>query len=85
MPLDVLYFAWVRERVGTGAERVDLPDDVTTPLQLAHWLAARGAGYAEAFHDPSSLRCAIDQQISPMDALIGTARELAFFPPVTGG
>lgn len=83
--LDVLYFAWVRERVGIGGEKLDLPAHITTPMELADWLAGRGGGYADAFADPNSLRCAVDQQIVPMASLIGNARELAFFPPVTGG
>jgi molybdopterin synthase sulfur carrier subunit len=83
--LDILYFAWVRERVGVGAERLDLPDGVSTPLDLAHWLAARGGGYAEAFADPARLRCAVDQDIVPLTTNLANAAEIAFFPPVTGG
>lgn len=85
MALDILYFAWVRERVGVGAERLDLPDGVSTPLDLAHWLAARGGGYAEAFADPARLRCAVDQDIVPLTTNLANAAEIAFFPPVTGG
>jgi molybdopterin synthase sulfur carrier subunit len=83
--LDILYFAWVRERVGVGAERIDLPAGIATPLDLALWLAARGGGYAEAFGDPSRLRCALDQDIVPLTADLANAAEIAFFPPVTGG
>ncbi len=85
MALDILYFAWVRERVGVGAERIDLPAGIATPLDLALWLAARGGGYAEAFGDPSRLRCALDQDIVPLTADLANAAEIAFFPPVTGG
>lgn len=85
MTLDILYFAWVRERIGIGSEHIDLPEGVITPADLAQWLATRGGGYAEAFNDPASLRCALDQEIAAMDAPIGSAKELAFFPPVTGG
>ena len=85
MELDILYFAWVRERVGVAEERIDLPAEVSTPLDLAYWLAARGGGYAEAFADPARLRCALDQDIVPLTADLANAAEIAFFPPVTGG
>ena len=85
MALDILYFAWVRERVGTGGERLDLPAGIATPLDLANWLAARGGGYAEAFAEPERLRCALDQNIVPLSADLANAAEVAFFPPVTGG
>jgi molybdopterin synthase sulfur carrier subunit len=85
MALDILYFAWVRERVGIGGERIDLPAGIGTPLDLANWLAARGGGYAEAFADPARLRCAVDQDIVPLTAGLANVAEIAFFPPVTGG
>ena len=85
MALDILYFAWVRERVGVAEERIDLPAEVSTQLDLAYWLAARGSGYAEAFADPARLRCAVDQDIVPMTADLANVAEIAFFPPVTGG
>ena len=83
--MDVLYFAWVRESIGRGQERVDVPADVTTVAGLIQWLAARGGGYAEALGDPGKLRAAIDQVFVPLDAPLGAAREVAIFPPVTGG
>lgn len=85
MALDILYFAWVRERVGVGGERLEIPTGVATLLDLAAWLAGRGGGYAEAFADPERLRCALDQEITPMTADLSQVREVAFFPPVTGG
>ncbi|MBR0553980.1 molybdopterin converting factor subunit 1 [Stakelama marina] len=85
MALDLLYFAWVREAVGTGQERVELPEGVTTISALVDWLAARGGGYAEAFAQPDRIRAAIDERFVPLDATIGSAREVALFPPVTGG
>jgi sulfur-carrier protein len=81
----LLYFAWVREKVGVGEERLDIPADIGTPLALAQWLAERGDGYRDAFAEPSRLRCAVDQQMVPMDAPLASAKEIAFFPPVTGG
>ena len=81
----ILYFAWVREAVGTGEERVEPPADVATVAQLVAWLATRSAGHAEALAAPDRLRAAIDQQFVPLDAPLGDAREVALFPPVTGG
>jgi molybdopterin synthase sulfur carrier subunit len=81
----ILYFAWVREQVGVGEERVALPEDVATLADLATWLCARGGGYATAFANPSKLRAALDQEMVPLSTEIINAREIAFFPPVTGG
>jgi molybdopterin synthase sulfur carrier subunit len=83
--MDLLYFAWVRERVGTGQERVDPPAEVKTVADLVAWLAGRSASHAEAFAEPRRLRAAIDQKFVPLDAPLGRAREVALFPPVTGG
>lgn len=86
MAVTILYLAWVREMTGIGEERFDsLPVDVDTPAQLATWLAARSEGHAQAFADPARLRCAIDQTMVSLDSALGQAREIAFFPPVTGG
>lgn len=85
MALDLLYFAWVREKIGTGSERVDLPDGVATVAALIDWLSGRSAGHADAFADRSRLRAAIDQRFVPLDTALGGAREVAIFPPVTGG
>lgn len=83
--MDVLYFAWVREAVGTGQEQVDPPAGVQTVVALIEWLAGRSPGHAEALGDPARLRAAIDQQFVPLDAPLGGAREVAIFPPVSGG
>lgn len=83
--LTVLYFAWLRERIGTDAERVEVPASVTTLGQLAGWLAARSPAHAEAFADMGRIRAALDQQFAPFDTPIAGARAVAFFPPVTGG
>jgi sulfur-carrier protein len=77
----VLYFASVREAMGTGEETLDLPADITTAGALAAWLAAR----SPVFLDRDRLRVAVDQQMAGFDADIRAAREIAFFPPVTGG
>lgn len=81
----VRYFAWVRERVGHAEEQIALPADVATVGELARWLATRGPEYAEAFRRADVVRAALDQvHVKPSAALAG-AREVAFFPPVTGG
>ena len=81
----LLYFAWVRERIGTGEEEVTPPADATTVAQLVAWLAGRSEGHAVAFAEPAKLRAAVDQAFVPLDAPIAGAKEVAIFPPVTGG
>lgn len=83
--LDVLYFAWLRERIGVGREAVSPPETIDTPRALAAWLAERGPNYAAAFADLAAVRVALDQEAAELDAPLGAAREVAFFPPVTGG
>lgn len=83
--MQVLYFAWVRERIGTAAEDVAPPSEVGTVADLIDWLAARSPGHADAFADRTRLRAAVDQTFVPLDAPLGRAREVAIFPPVTGG
>ena len=81
----LLYFAWVRERIGSDGEAVEPPAEVVDVAGLIAWLAARGGGYAEAFAEPARLRAAVDQAFVPLDASIAGAMEIALFPPVTGG
>jgi molybdopterin synthase sulfur carrier subunit len=81
----LLYFAWVRERVGKPHEDVELPANVTTVGDLMVWLAKRGDEYAHAFENPKIIRAAIDRAHVRPDAAIAGAREIAFFPPMTGG
>ena len=83
--MDILYFAWVRERIGTDHEKVDPPGNVRDLRGLIGWLAARSAGHESALSDTSRLRAAIDQQFAELDAPLAGAREVAIFPPVTGG
>lgn len=85
MAIDILYFAWVREAIGTGAELVEPPAAVVTIGDLIGWLAGRSPGHARALADPARLRAAIDQRFVPLDSAIAGAREIAIFPPVTGG
>ena len=81
----LLYFAWVREKVGLDREELELPPGIDTPALLVGWLTARSAGHAEAFSNCERLRCAVNQTMVAMDAPLGDAREIAIFPPVTGG
>jgi sulfur-carrier protein len=83
--MKLLYFAWVRERVGCGAEDVELPGEVATVSDVVGWLKSRGPGFAEAFARPELVRAAVDKVHVKPAASIAGAREIAFFPPVTGG
>lgn len=81
----ILYFAWVRERVGKTDEDLDPPASVTTVGDLMRWLAERGEEYSYAFENPKVIRAAIDRVHVRPETEIGAAREIAFFPPMTGG
>jgi molybdopterin synthase sulfur carrier subunit len=85
MAIEILYFAWVRERMGRAQETIDPAPDVTTVAALVDWLAARDDVSGEALADRARLRAAVDQAFVPMDASIVGAKEIALFPPVTGG
>ena len=85
MSVKLLYFAWVRERIGKGEEVVEPPAQVATVADLMGWLAGRGEEYAFAFDNPKVIRAAIDRTHVKSDAAIAGAREVAFFPPMTGG
>ena len=79
----ILYFAWVRERIGLPSETVETT--AATVADLVAELTAREARYAAAFADMRALRVAVDQQLSAFDAPLSGGREGAFFPPMTGG
>lgn len=81
--MDILYFAWVRERIGVPRETVET--SAATVNELVAELSAREERYAAAFADITALRVAIDQELSAFDAPLDGAREVAFFPPMTGG
>jgi molybdopterin synthase sulfur carrier subunit len=81
----LLYFAWVRQKIGRSEEELALPRDVTTVGSLVDFLRRRGPSYEAAFQKPELLRCAVNQAHARFDAPIGPDDEVAFFPPVTGG
>ncbi len=85
MAIALLYFARVREAIGRAEESVSPPPEIATLADLMDWLAARGAPYDAALLDRDRLRAAIDQRFAPFDSPIAGAREIAIFPPVTGG
>jgi molybdopterin synthase sulfur carrier subunit len=83
--MKLVYFAWVRERVGKAEEEVVPPPGVNTVADLVTWLKGRGEEYAHAFEQAKSIRAAVDRNHVKPDAAIAGAREIAFFPPMTGG
>jgi len=83
--MKLLYFAWVRERIGKPDEEVDVPASVRTVGDLVAWLQGRGEEYAYACENAAVIRAAIDRNHVKPDTAIAGAREIAFFPPMTGG
>jgi sulfur-carrier protein len=81
----VLYFAWLRERVGVAEETVSLPNSVTTVADLIEYLANLDQRHAAAFKDRKSVRCAVNQEFADAAATLRPGDEVGFFPPVTGG
>lgn len=81
----LVYFAWVRERVGKAEEAVEVPQGVETVADLVGWLQTRGPEYVSAFAKPEVVRAAVDHSHVKPTAPIKGAKEIAFFPPVTGG
>lgn len=81
----LLYFAWVRERIGKGQEEIELPAEVSTVSELLAYLRSLGDGYDEALQHPEVIRVALDQEHVRHDTRLGDAREIALFPPMTGG
>ncbi|MEQ8825039.1 MAG: molybdopterin converting factor subunit 1 [Filomicrobium sp.] len=79
------YFAWVREKVGTSEEAIEIPTNLETVAQLIDWLKQRGENYSAAFERAEVIRTALDQTHAGPQSSIADADEIAFFPPVTGG
>jgi len=85
MRINLKFFASVRETVGTGAETIDVPADVTTVGALRALLVARGGAWAQALAEGRALRMASNQQMCDASTALADGAEVAFFPPVTGG
>jgi sulfur-carrier protein len=83
--MKLIYFAWVRERIGKPEEEIELPSGIATVTDLVRWLKTRGEEYEYAFENEGVVRAAIDRVHAKPDAPIAQAREIAFFPPMTGG
>ncbi|WP_421723342.1 molybdopterin converting factor subunit 1 [Bauldia sp.] len=83
--MKLLYFAWIRERIGLEEEDISVPDDVVTVADLVTWLGSRGERYAYALSEPRAIRVAVDQVHAKPTTALGDAREVALFPPMTGG
>lgn len=81
----LLYFSWVRERIGLASEERDIPAEITSVEQFLNWLSQQGVQYENALTDAPSLRVALDQTHVTADAPLNGAREIAIFPPMTGG
>ena len=84
-PVKLVYFSWVRERIGLGEETQLLPDTVRTVGDLLTWLASRNEAFAAALEFPEIIRVALDQEHVEHHEEIGSAKEIALFPPMTGG
>ncbi|MCC0030096.1 MAG: molybdopterin converting factor subunit 1 [Brucellaceae bacterium] len=85
MQTKLVYFAWVRERIGKSYEEVDVPDEVETVRQLLDWLKTRGEEYEAALQHADAIRVAIDMEHVHHTDKLGTPFEIALFPPMTGG
>ncbi len=85
MAVQILYFAWVRQKVGIGSEEVSPPPDVSDVAGLVHWLSGRSPNHAAAFENARAIRAAVNQEFAAPDHRLSPGDEVAFFPPVTGG
>ena len=83
--MKILYFAWLRQRTGTGEEEISLPEGVHDVAGLIDWLKGRGPEYSEAFSDTSAIRVAVNQEFATLETVLRGNEEVALFPPMTGG
>jgi len=83
--MDVLYFAWLRQKIGTDKEAVTVPEDVATVGELIDWLKAQSPGHADAFANAKYVRAAVNHEFATLETPVKQGDEVAFFPPVTGG
>ncbi len=81
----ILYFSWIRERVGMGDETISLPDKLNTVDDFLKWMGSRNEQFAAVLEKPEIIRVALDKQHTDHDELLGAPREIALFPPMTGG
>ena len=84
-PIRLLYFAWLRERMGTAAEQVVVPQGVTTVAELTDWLRRRSPAFEASLAGNRTVRCAVNQTFATGTTPVAAGDEVAFFPPVTGG
>ena len=85
LKMKLVYFSWVKERIGIAEETIELPGDVKTVADLLAWMPGRGDNFANALSEPSIIRVAVDQEYATSDTDVTKASEIALFPPVTGG
>jgi len=83
--MKLLYFAWLRQKIGVAEERIDPPAEVTTVASLIHWLRGRGPNFADALRENAVIRVAVNQEYVPTSHPLRPGDEVALFPPVTGG
>ncbi len=83
--MKLIYFAWIREKIGQSSEEIDLPETIKTVSDLIRWQQSRGENYADAFALQDTIKTAVDQTHVESGTIIEGAKEIAFFPPVTGG
>ncbi|MFT5439390.1 MAG: molybdopterin synthase sulfur carrier subunit [Alphaproteobacteria bacterium] len=83
--MQLLYFGWVRTRIGTGSEEIDLPAEISDVRALIEWLQSRGQNYLDALKEIDSIRIAVNQELAELDAPVAGTDEVAVFPPMTGG
>ena len=83
--MQLLYFGWVRARIGIGSEQVEPPAGISDVHALIGWLQSRGENYLEALREVESIRVAVNQELAELDAPIASGDEVAVFPPMTGG
>lgn len=83
--MQLLYFGWVRAKIGVSGEKIDLPPGVGDVRSLIDWLQRRGSSHSEALEDLSVIRVAVNQEMAEMDTVIAANDEVALFPPMTGG
>ena len=83
--MQLLYFGWVRAKIGVSGEKIDLPPGVEDVRSLIDWLQRRGASHSAALEDLSVIRVAVNQEMAELDTVIAANDEVALFPPMTGG